>query len=185
MRIDYAKNALVICKPVEQVFNFVARGAQYHRWHADYHLRAEVLDVRPHGVGSVFSIEELIDGFYLHHVGRVVTFDRNRRFVWRGRFALCPWIWIGTDFTFRGVSEGTRVEEVLYFELAPLLAPLALAYVWREAFRPAACEAHILDELSGVKRMLEAGDHDPVEVTDPLSDPKLVAQVKRYTDARQ
>ncbi len=92
MRLNYATNSLVINKEVDKVFNFVSRGAQYSRWHFDYHLRFEVLDIREAGVGSVFSIEELIDGFYLHHVGRVVEFERNRRFVWRGRFALFSWI---------------------------------------------------------------------------------------------
>ncbi|MEW5734050.1 MAG: SRPBCC domain-containing protein [Thermodesulfobacteriota bacterium] len=185
MRIDYATNSLVIKKPLEQVFNFVARGAQYHRWHFDYHLRAEMMDVRPEGVGSVFSIEELIDGFYLKHVGRVVVFERNKRFAWLGRFALFSWIWIGTDLSFTQVPEGTRVKEILYFEISPLLLWAALLFIWRPAYRPAACRAHITDELTGVKTMLENGDHDPEDITYPLTDEKLLARVKRYKKANE
>ncbi|MBI5501628.1 MAG: SRPBCC family protein [Deltaproteobacteria bacterium] len=180
MRLEYATDSVVIGRPVGEVFNFVARAAQYHRWHFDYHLRAEALDIRPEGVGSAFSIEELIDGFYLRHVGRVTIFERDRRLAWRGRFAMCSWIWIGTDFRFAGVSGGTRVEETLYFELSPLVAPAALLFVWRPAFRPVACRAHVRDELTGIKTMLESGDHDPRDVTDPLTDERLLERVKGH-----
>lgn len=180
MRIDYAVNTVVIREGVEKVFNFVSRGAQYHRWHFDYHLRAEALDIKEGGVGSAFSIEELIDGFYLHHVGRVVEFERNRRFVWLGRFALFSWIWIGTDFYFTPVPEGTLVKEILYFRMNPLLAPCALLFIWRKAYRPAACRAHIMDEVTGIKTILESGDYDPKDVTYAFEDPELLSRVKRY-----
>ena len=179
MRLDYAKDEVLIRAPVDRVFNFISRAAQYERWHFGYHLRAEPLDFRPEGVGSAFSIEELIDGFYLHHVGRVTVFERNRRFTWLGRFALFSWIWIGTDFRFTPVADGTRVQETLYFELSPLTAPAALLFAWRPAFRPAACKAHVRDELTGIKTMLENGDHDPNDVTDPLQDERLLSRVKR------
>lgn len=180
MRIDYATDCLIIEKPPEQVFNFISRGARYERWHFDYHLRAEMLDIRPEGVGSAFSIEELIDGFYLRHVGRVSVFERNRRFAWRGRFALFSWIWIGTDFSFTPVEGGTRVTEILYFEISPFLLWAALLFIHRRAFRPAACKAHIRDELSGVKKLLETGDHEPEDVAYPLADPGRLARVKKY-----
>jgi hypothetical protein len=108
MRINYATDSLLINESLEKVFNFVSRGACYDRWHFDYHLGAEVMDVKEEVVGSVFSIEELIGGFYLKHVGRVVEFERNRKFVWLGRFAIFPLIWIGTDFTFEEAAPGTR-----------------------------------------------------------------------------
>ncbi|MFH1886638.1 MAG: SRPBCC domain-containing protein [Pseudomonadota bacterium] len=180
MRIIYATDSIVIHEDLDKVFNFISRGAQYERWHFGYHLRAEALDIREGGVGSVFSIEEIIDGFYLHHVGHVVEFERNRRFVWLGRFALFSWIWIGTDFTFTQVPEGTLVKEILYFKANPLLLPFALLYVWRKAFQPAACKAHVLDEISGVKRLMESGDYDPADVTCVLEDQELMARVKRY-----
>lgn len=185
MRINYAVDRIIIHEPVDKVFNFVARGAQYHRWHFDYHLQAQPLDIREGGVGSVFSIEEIIDGFYLRHVGHIVEFERNRRFVWRGRFALFSWIWIGTDFTFTSVGEITEVKEILYFELNPLLVPAALLFAWRPAFRPEACRKHIVDELTGIKTMLENGDHDPADVIDPFTDQALMAQVKRYNPVPQ
>lgn len=190
MRIDYATGTIVMRQPVDRVFNFISRGAQYHRWHFDYHLRAEALDIRAAGVGSVFCIEEIIDGFTLRHVGHVVTLERNHRFVWRGRFALVPWIWIGTDFTFTPRAspgpatvpggESTAVTEILYFELSSVLLPAALPYMSRRAFRRAACRQHILDELTGVKTMLEAGDHDPEDVTFAFDDPAIRARIKRY-----
>jgi hypothetical protein len=180
MRLDYATDSLIVREQPDKVFNFVSRAAQYDRWHFDYHLRAEPLDIREGGVGSAFSIEELIDGFFLRHVGRVVRFERNRRFAWRGRFALCSWIWIGTDFVFRPVAEGTEVEETLYFELSPLLAPAALLFVWRPAFRPAACKAHVRDELTGIKTMLESGDYAPRDVTYAFDDETLRSRIKTY-----
>ncbi|MBU2489571.1 MAG: SRPBCC domain-containing protein [Proteobacteria bacterium] len=182
MRINYATDSVVIREDLDKVFNFISRGAQYERWHFDYHLRSEAMDIREGGVGSVFSIEEIIDGFYLHHVGHVVEFVRNKRFVWLGRFAMFSWIWIGTDLTFTKAPEGTRVKEILYFKANPLLLPFALLYIWRKAFRPAACKAHVLDEMSGVKRILESGDYDPSDVTYALEDEELMSQVKRYRD---
>ncbi len=184
MRVNYATDSLTIREEVEKVFNFISRGAQYHRWHFDYHLRATPLDIRKGGVGSAFCIEELIDGFYLNHVGRVVEFERNRRFVWRGRFALFSWIWIGTQFTFAPVAEGTRVQEDLYFELNPLLAPAAFFFIWRKPWRPTACRAHILDELTGIKTMLESGDYDPRDVTYAFEDEELLANVKGYRSSK-
>ncbi|MBI5478575.1 MAG: SRPBCC family protein [Deltaproteobacteria bacterium] len=180
MRLDWAENEVVIRKAVDPVFNFIARGAEYHRWHFDYHLRAEPLDIRPGVVGSVFCIEEIVDGFYLRHVGRVARYEPGRRFAWRARFALFPWIWIGTDFDFEPFEGGTRVHEVLYFDLSPLLLPVVPAFIRHRAFRPEACRRHILDELSGVKTMLEAGDHAPADVADPLTDVGFLSRVKRY-----
>jgi uncharacterized protein YndB with AHSA1/START domain len=180
MRIDYAENEIVIEESPDKVFNFISRGARYERWHFDYHLRARVLDVREEGVGSAFSIEELIGGFYLHHVGRVAVFERNRRFVWKGRFALFSHIFIGTDFTFTAEKHGTRVREILYFEANPVLFLLSLHLFGYRVFRPAACKAHILDELSGIKRLIESGDYEQRDVTFFLDDPELMATVKRF-----
>lgn len=47
MRLDYATNSLLVRREVEPVFHFVARGAQYTKWHFGYHLRAKALDIRP------------------------------------------------------------------------------------------------------------------------------------------
>jgi len=179
VRIDYAENEVIINESPELVFNFISRGACYERWHFDYHLRAQVMDVREKGVGSAFSIEELIGGFYLHHVGRVVVFERNKRFVWKGRFALFAHVFIGTDFTFSAEGDGTRVKEILYFEANPLLFSLSLPFLSYRVFRPAACKAHIWDELSGIKRIIESGDYEPKDVTYFLDDPELMAAVKR------
>lgn len=90
------------------------------------------------------------------------------------------WIWIGTDLMFTEVAEGTEVKETLYFELSPLLLPAAFLFAWRRAFRPQACRKHIVDELTGIKTMLENGDHEPADVTDPFADQVLMAEVKRY-----
>ncbi len=72
------------------------------------------------------------------------------------------------------------MKEILYFEINPLLAPAALLFVWRKAYRPEACRAHIMDELTGIKTMLESGDHDARDVTYSLEDKELLARVKRY-----
>ena len=113
-------------------------------------------------------------------MGHVVTFERNKRFVWRGRFALFSWVWIGTDLTFTPAPEGTRVKEILYFEMPPHPAPAALLFIWRKAFRPQACREHIVAELSGVKTMLEAGDHDPADIEYAFDDPAWLGRIKRY-----
>ncbi|MBU1670038.1 MAG: SRPBCC domain-containing protein [Actinobacteria bacterium] len=180
IRIDYATDSLVIEEELQKVFNFISRGARYDRWHFDYHLAAEVLDVKEGGVGSVFSIEELIGGFYLKHVGRVVELDRNRRFVWLGRFAVFPLVWIGTDFTFEEHPRGTRVTEILYFEMAPWWLLLFPVLGMRPYFTRSACRRHINDELSGVKRLIESGDYEPSDVVFALEDEELMSRVKRY-----
>jgi hypothetical protein len=180
MRIDYAKDSVVIDEELEKVFNFISRGAQYDRWHFDYHLSAEILDVKEGGVGSVFAIEELIGGFYLKHVGRVVEFERNSRFRWLGRFAVFPFIWIGTDFSFETHRDGTTVTEILYFEMAPWWLLLFPLLGLRPYFTPRACRKHVIDELSGAKKLIESGDYDPRDVIFPLEDEQLMSRVKRY-----
>ena len=180
MRIDYATDSLVIEEELPKVFNFISRGAQYDRWHFDYHLAAEVLDVKEGLVGSVFSIEELIGGFYLKHVGRVVEFERNRRFVWLGRFAIFPLVWIGTDFTFEKHPRGTKVTEILYFKMAPWWLLLIPLLGFRPYFTRPACKGHIRDELTGVKKLIESGDYDPCDIVFPLDDQDLMSRVKKY-----
>jgi hypothetical protein len=180
MRINYATDSLLINESLEKVFNFVSRGACYDRWHFDYHLGAEVMDVKEEVVGSVFSIEELIGGFYLKHVGRVVEFERNRKFVWLGRFAIFPLIWIGTDFTFEEAAPGTRVTEILYFKMQPWWLPLFPVLGLRPYFTPGACRNHIRDELTGIKTIIESGDYEPRDVTYVLEDEELMARIKKY-----
>lgn len=48
-----------------------------------------------------------------------MEFERNRKFVWLGRFALFPLVWIGTDFTFDEHKKGIVITEILYFKMAP------------------------------------------------------------------
>lgn len=180
IRIDYAEDSLLIEEEFPKVFNFISRGAQYDRWHFDYHLGAEVLDVKEGVVGSVFSIEELIGGFYLKHVGRVAVFERNRRFVWLGRFALFPLVWIGTDFAFEEHHRGTKVTEILYFEMAPWWLVLITFLGMRPYFTRTACKGHITDELTGVKKLIEAGDYKPSDIVFALEDEELMSRVKRY-----
>lgn len=124
IRIDYAEDSLVIEEDLPRVFNFISRGAKYEKWHFDYHLAAEVIDVKEGMIGSVFSIEELIGGFYLKHVGRIVEFERNRKFVWLGRFAIFPLVWIGTDFTFQEHPSGTPGERDPVLRNGALVADL-------------------------------------------------------------
>ena len=180
MRIDYATDSLVIEEELPKVFNFISRGAQYDRWHFDYHLAAEVLDVKEGLVGSVFSIEELIGGFYLKHVGRVAEVERNRRFVWLGRFAIFPLVWIGTDFSFEKHPRGTKVTEILYFKMAPWWLLLVPLLGFRPYFTRAACKGHIRDELTGIKKLIESGDYNPCDIVFPLDDQDLMLRVKKY-----
>ncbi len=180
IRINYATDSVVIEEDLDKVFNFVSRGAQYQRWHFDYHLSAEVLDIKEGGVGSVFAIEELIGGFYLKHVGRVVEFERNRKFVWLGRFALFPLVWIGTDFTFKKHRQGTTVSEILYFKMEPWWLLLFPLLGLRPCFTPRACKKHVRDELTGIKTLLESGDYDPRDITYSLEDEELMGRVKKY-----
>jgi len=184
-RLNYATDSVVIEEELEKVFNFVSRGACYEKWHFDYHLSAEVKDVKEGGVGSVFSIEELIGGFYLKHVGRVVEFERNRKFVWLGRFAVFPFVWIGTDFTFREHPKGTEVKEILYFKIAPWWLIVAPFLGLRPYFTPQACKRHVRDELTGIKRLLETGDYQPRDVLYALEDEELMSRVKEYRKHNQ
>jgi hypothetical protein len=71
-------------------------------------------------------------------------------------------------------------ENRLYFELNPLVAPAALLFIWRPPWRPKACRAHILDELTGIKTMLENRDYDPEDVCYPFDDKALLARAKKY-----
>lgn len=90
---------------------------------------------------------------------------------------------MGTDFAFEKTDGGTRVREILYFEIfPPLLAVVPVFGLWR-AFRPAACRQHILDELTGIKTLIESGDYAPGDVTGFMADPALAARVKRHRPA--
>jgi hypothetical protein len=44
----------------------------------------------------------------------------------------------------------------------------------------AACKRHITDELTGVKKLIEAGDYDARDIIYALEDEELMSKVKRY-----
>ncbi len=175
---------VIIDKPLREVFHFVSRLARYEQWHPTYtadsrviHVGGEWICLSPERVGSVFRVDEIADGYHVQSNGEVTEFEPYRRFKWRAPLSLLPLIHIGTCFTFDEVAPGrTRVHEYFYylendlFELArhrPSLAALR------------ALQCHIHEELSGVKRLLESGDHQPEDLCDlwaGVTEPTRVAQ---------
>lgn len=173
IRVDYAANQVEINEDIEKVFDFIARLAQYPRWHMNYHMRREWVDVREGGVNSVFRIEELIYGFDLVHVGKVRLYDRPNFWEWHARFALNEKLWIGTKFEFKPTANGTLVKEILFYEYPWYYWPLYMKEIrLRTGFKKGPSKGHIRRELTGCKVMIESGDHDPEDITD-LFDPAV------------
>lgn len=183
IRIDYAANHVEIREDKTKVFDFIARLAQYPRWHMNYHMGCNWLDVREGGVGSVFRIEEWIYGFDLAHAGKVRLYNRPNHWEWHARFALDSRLWIGTRFDFEATQTGTVVTETLFYEFHWYHWWRFLRQIrFRVGFKPGPSRGHIGRELSGCKRMLETGDYQPEDITN-LFDPavnKNPAAFKHY-----
>ena len=135
--------------------------------------------VTEEAVGSVFAIDELIGGYYLRHVGEIIALDRNRHFSWKARFALFPLAWLGTRMDFEPVSRGTKVTETFYFEGHPLLFMAQPFFTRQHVFTKEMVAKHIIDELSGVKRIMESGGYSEQDVTWALDDPEIRAKIKK------
>lgn len=158
----HGENSVDIDCSLETVFNFVTRLAQYPLWHPTYtddshviHVSGEYVFITPDVIGSVFRLDEIVDGYHLLSNGIVVEFERNKVFKWKAPFSMLPFIELGTCFQFEELANGkTRLSEYFFFSESPVKHIFAN----RKWFSVEALSHHIREELGGVKNLLESGN---------------------------
>lgn len=163
--IPHGEYAVEINQNIETVFNFVTRLAKYPLWHPVYtndshviHVSGEYVFLTPEVLGSVFRLDEIVDGYHLLSNGVITHFERNKMMKWRAPFSLLPILELGTEITFKQLdNDRTLLTECFFFSDSPL----KYAIFSRKWFSEEALIAHIREELTGVKRILENGSHDP------------------------
>lgn len=163
----HGEYAVEINENIETVFNFVTRLANYPLWHPVYtndshviHVSGDYVFITPEVLGSVFRLDEIVDGYHLLNNGVITHFERNKMMKWRAPFSLLPIFELGTEITFRQLNNGrTRLTECFFFSDSPL----KYAIFSRKWFSEEALIAHIREELTGVKHILENGSYDPEE----------------------
>lgn len=159
----HGENWVDIDCSLETVFNFVTRLAQYPLWHPTYtddshviHVSGEYVFITPDVIGSVFRLDEIVDGYHLLSNGIVVEFERNKVFKWKAPFSMLLFIELGTCFQFQRLENGkTRLSEYFFFSESPVKHIFAN----RKWFSVEALSHHIKEELGGVKNLLESGHY--------------------------
>lgn len=161
----HGASEVVINQRLDKVFNFVTRFAQYTRWHPTYtgeskviHVSGQYIFLTPEVIGSVFRLDEVVDGYHLLSNGKIIEFERNKKMKWHAPFSLLPYIQLGTCLEFEKTADGrTRLSEYFFFSESLV----KYTFIDRRWFSVEALSAHIHEELSGVKRLIESGDYDP------------------------
>ncbi|MCO6511456.1 MAG: hypothetical protein J5I65_11755 [Aridibacter famidurans] len=161
--VRHGEYEVLISKNIETVFNFVSRFACYPMWHPVYtekwnviHVSGDYIFVTPEAVGSVFRLDEIVDGYHLLSNGVITEFQRNRLFKWKAPFSILPVIELGTCLEFKSVGdEETKLSEYFFFSDSPL----KYVFVNRKWFSAEALTEHIREELTGVKQILESGNY--------------------------
>lgn len=167
--VRHGEYAVEIEENIERVFNFVSRLAQYAHWHPTYTERSRVIHVdgefvflTPDVVGSVFQIDEIVDGVRVRSNGEITEFERNRLMKWRAPVSFFPALFIGTCFTLSAVDDNTtRLHEYFYY----LDDPLVDFFLNRSMLGSnEALNFHIEEELRGVKAIIEGRRYDPQDM---------------------
>jgi len=167
--IKHGEYAVEINEDIEPVFNFVTRLAQYAHWHPTYTKRSRVIHVdgeyvflTPEVVGSVFQIDEIVDGVRVRSNGEIVAFERNKHFKWRSPVSFFPSLYLGTCFTLSRLAENrTLLHEYFYY----IDDPLADFFLQRELLASEdALDFHIEEELLGVKAIIEGKRYNPEDI---------------------
>jgi len=158
--VRHGEYSVIIYDSLENVFNFITRFAHYSDWHPTYtkhsrviHVSGEYIFITPDVVGSVFRLDEIVDGAQLLSNGEVIEFERNKLFKWKAPLSLCPILYIGTSFTFEVIDNNTtRLHEYFYY----IDHPVADILTGRKWFSKDALSEHIKEELLGAKYIIES-----------------------------
>jgi len=165
--IWHGEYSVEIDKDLASVFNFVTRFAQYPLWHPIYtndshviHVSGQYIFTAPEVIGSVFRLDEIVDGYHLLSNAVITDFERNRLLKWKAPFSILPVIELGTCLNFKRLGDGrTELSEYFFFSESPLKH----LFINRKWFSVEALTNHIREELTGVKNILEAGNYEPEE----------------------
>ncbi|MDW7675130.1 MAG: AarF/UbiB family protein [Bacillota bacterium] len=184
--IIHGEFAVVINESLERVFNFVTRFAQYPFWHPTYteaskviHVSARYVFITPEVLGSVFRLDEIVDGNNLINNGEITEFERNKLYKWRAPMSMFPLIDIGTCFSFEDLGDGrTRLHEYFYF----IDNPIADFFTARRWFSKEALTEHIREELTGVKTIIETGNYQAEDMEYLWEDTVNITRLIRVDD---
>jgi hypothetical protein len=183
----HGEYAVEINASAEVVFNFVSRLARYPLWHPIYtpeshviHVSGEWIFLTPDVLGSVFRLDEIVDGYHALSNGIVIEFERNHLMKWVSPFFMFPAVSMGTCFHVDVAGEGkTRLSEYFYFSENPMHG------IWtnQKWFTKESLTQHIHEELTGVKNILEFGSFSESDVTylwEELRLPVRIVDGKKY-----
>jgi len=166
--VKHGEYAVIVNESLEKVFNFVTRFAQYPFWHPTYteeskviHVSGKYVFITPQVTGSVFRLDEIVDGNHLLSNAEVTEFERNKYFKWRAPLSIFPLVDIGTCFTFEDLGDNrTRLYEYFYYIDDPMMNFI----VNRKWFSEEALVYHIKEELTGVKNIIETKQYNPEDM---------------------
>jgi predicted unusual protein kinase regulating ubiquinone biosynthesis (AarF/ABC1/UbiB family) len=186
--VRHGEFTIEIHESLEKVFNFITRLARYPDWHPTYtpaskviHVSGRYIFLKPEGVGSVFRLDEIINGQHLLSNAEITEFERDKMMKWRAPFSILPFIQIGTCFNFKRISDKkTEVSEYFYFSDSLF----KYAFIDRTWFSPEALTHHIQEELSGAKRIIESGLYAPDDVKYLWEDVTQVVRCNNLNFAR-
>ena len=164
----HGEYAVEINKDIETVFNFVTRWAQYPLWHPTYtdnshviHVSGEYIFITPEVIGSVFRLDEIVDGYHLLSNAIITDFERNKMLKWKAPFSILPIIELGTCLNFEQLDNGkTKLSEYFFFSESLVKH----VFVNRKWFSVDALTNHIREELTGVKNILESGNYSEKDI---------------------
>jgi len=136
---------IVICRPADEVFDFVADERNEPRYNPRI-VRVEQVPIGPIGVGTHFLVEAKTLGRTAKMMTDVTGYERPRRLASSIRSSIMA---VDGTLTFVPVSGGTRMRWSWDFRLRSVAAPLTpmLALLGRRQERR---------NWSGLKRFLEA-----------------------------
>jgi hypothetical protein len=186
--VRHGEYSVEINKELSSVFNFVTRFSQYAFWHPVYtpeshviHVSGDYIVLTPEVVGSVFRLDEIVDGYHLLSNAEITDFKRNEMFKWKAPFSLLPLIELGTCLSVEALANGkTKLSEYFYFSKSPL----QYLFASRKWFTVEALTNHIQEELTGVKNILERGSYSEEDVTylwEDLDYPVRIFHNKSYS----
>lgn len=136
---------IIITRPVEEVFDFLADGCNEPRYNP-HMLRAEQTSTGPVGPGTQFRTEVMTNGRSMEMIYEITAYERPQRLA--GRTLKGP-IAVQSTETFASVPAGTHFRWIMELEprgLFKLMSPLVARMMGRN-----------LDTLlANIKRLLEA-----------------------------
>ena len=151
MRMSIQMEAVVIDRPIEEVFAFFSNFENSPLWGRT--IRTVKDSDGPIAVGTTFNEEAKIMGRTMRHESEVTEFDPPTKFFYSNRFE--NGISERAQFTFESVEGGTRMNPAAEVEMKGVPQVLAPFFVWQ-------MKRQVRSLLKNLKDVLESPDRPVV-----------------------